>query len=203
MRGRFLLLAPVLAGALAAPPAATAAEPPDGQFSVQSINGSGCRAATTQVRLRDLSRVDVSFTALQAQQGRGVPASSRRSACTVSLRAPAVRGYTFGVDNVLLRGRATLPAGTSATATASSWFVGSPRTVHAEREIPGVFDAIWDLRAVVRPGSVSWMPCGTNTPVNLRVDVRVDARPGGVGRISLDAGTNEPSASYRFAWKRC
>ncbi|EXG81880.1 hypothetical protein CryarDRAFT_3001 [Cryptosporangium arvum DSM 44712] len=203
MRGRLLLLAPFLAGALVAPPAAAAAEPPDGQFSVQAIAGTGCRPTNTQVRLRDLSRVDVSFAALQAQQGRGVPATSRRSTCIVSLRAPVVRGYTFGVDNVLLRGRATLPPGAGATARAGTWFVGLPRTETTDRELTGPFDAIWDLRRVVRPGSISWAPCGRNTPVNLQVDVSVTGRPGVVGRISMDAGTNEPSASYRFAWKRC
>jgi hypothetical protein len=198
----FVAAAPLVAGAIATP---AAVDPPAGQFTVQSINGTGCRATDTQVRPRDLTRLDISFTALAARQGGDAAPAARRSSCTVTLRAPAVRGYTFGVDNIVLRGRAALPAGTTGIATASGWFTGQPRTASTDRTIPGPWYATWDLRRFVRPTQISWMPCGAPLPLNLRVDVWLSARGAnpGIAQITTNPGTNEPSASYRFAWKRC
>lgn len=205
------LTAPLLAGALASPGTAdaavvsSAAQPPAGQFVVQSINGTGCRAADTHVTTRDLSRLNVNFSALQARTGGGAPAAARRANCVVSVRADAPRGYTFGVDNILLRGRASLPADAVGTASASSWFVGQPSTATVDRTVPGPYVATWDLRHVIRPASIAWMPCRANYPINLNVAVvvRGGARPGVAASMTMDDGTNEPSASYRFAWKRC
>ena len=205
------LTAPLLAGALASPRPSDAAvvpsavQSPAGQFVVESVNGTGCRAADTQVTTRDLSRLNVNFNALQAWTGGGAPAAARRANCVVSVRADAPRGYTFGVDNILLRGRASLPAGTVGTASASSWFIGRPATATFDRAVPGPYVATWDLRRVVRPASIAWMPCWANSPINLNIAVAVrgGARPGVAASMTMDDGTNEPSASYHFAWKRC
>jgi len=218
IRGRPLLLAalvltaPLLTGALATPVTAAASvrpsavDPPPGRFVVQSINGTGCRPADTQVRPRDTSRVDVDFRALQARLGGRVPATARRAQCVLTLRAAVGRGYSFGVDTIVLRGRASLPEGTTATAAVSSWFLGRPNTGTVQRTIPGPYEATWDLRTVTRPASIRWSPCGADYQVNLRTEVRLRStglRAGDTARMTLDPGTNEPSASYHFAWKRC
>ncbi|GAA3388491.1 DUF4360 domain-containing protein [Cryptosporangium minutisporangium] len=203
------LTAPLLAGGLTTPHAAAAVpstvDPPAGRFVVQSINGTGCRAADTQVTTRGLGRLNVNFGALQARTGGGAPATAARANCVVSVRASAPRGYTFGVDNILVRGRASLPADAVGTASASFWFVGRTDTATTDRTVPGPYIATWDLRRVVRPASIAWMPCRANYPINLNIAVAVrgGARAGAPASMTIGDGTNEPSASYRFAWKRC
>ncbi|MFI5952779.1 DUF4360 domain-containing protein [Cryptosporangium sp. NPDC051539] len=196
------LAAPLLAGALTFPGTADGAVPPPaGRFVVQSINGTGCHAADTQVRPHGLTGLDVGFDALAARQGGGASALDRRRQCLVTIQAVVGRGWSFGIDSILLRGQASLPAGATGTAIAQSWFAGQTNTGAVDRRLTGPFTGRWELRGPVRPASVAWMPCSASYPLNLQVEARVaGARP---GRVTLDTGTAEPSASYHFAWRRC
>jgi hypothetical protein len=202
LRGRLAALAltaPLLVGALAFPgmaDAAAAVQPPAGQFTVQSVNGSACRAGDTQVTPHGFTGIDVSFRALQARQGGGAATADRVAQCLVTIRA-AAGGYSFGLDSVSLRGHAVLAAGALGLAGAQSWFVGQAGTGSVNRRLNGPFDGDWVQRQPVAPSSIAWMPCSTNYPLNLQVNARVLGRPAATARISLTA------ASYHFAWKRC
>jgi hypothetical protein len=207
--GALALAVPLLVGALVLPRIADASvrpaavPPPAGRFIVQSINGTGCRAADTQVKPNGMARIDVNFGALQARQGGGAAVRDQRKSCLVTVRAAVGRGYSFGLDSYVLAGHASLLTGATGTASAQSWFVGQPLTASVDRNLPGPYIADWDLRRVVRPASIVWMPCGAGTPLNLQVAVRTGGNPGTTGQISLDALNGQPSASYHFAWKRC
>jgi hypothetical protein len=205
-RTAVLAAAAGLALALSAAPAPASAmtAPPEGvQIEIVAVNGNGCPAGTTTIdRWPDGKTVRVVYSAFTAEAGAGAPPTAFRKWCGISVSVDPPPGMTYGFNGVYSGGWAILPDGSSGTVRNTVYFQGHTETDEYVHPVAGPLVGDWETEDHAAPDTVVWAACGEKRNINIGIELRVNARPGGEKSTLLTDATAF-DAEHDLYWRPC
>src|SRR5436305_5720601 len=157
------LVAVLATGSAAHAEAGVAAALPGGQvtLSVQTINGSGCPAGTTNVSmLPDNSGFRVTYASFLAQVNGGAAATAFRKNCQINLQVHIPQGYTFAISWADYRGHVSLASGATALERTNYSFQGNSGNNYADHTCSGPYSGWWHATAITASEDLVYEPCG-------------------------------------------
>ncbi|MDG4790784.1 DUF4360 domain-containing protein [Micromonospora sp. WMMD1102] len=196
------VLAALFAPAVATEPVVTPAERIT--ISVETVNGSGCPAGTTQVSTAaDNTAFTVSYSDYYVLAGAGAKPTEFRKNCQLNLRVQIPAGLTFAVSQVEMQGFAYLQRGAKGTQLNHYYFMGSSSTGQQSHEFNGPY--VGGFRTTDRAASLVYAPCGQERNLNINTELRVDAgdSESGTSLMVMDSSRGSVRSVYHLSWKEC
>jgi hypothetical protein len=167
--------------------------------------GTGCPANTVA---GDISEDGKAFTLLfdmfAAEAGPGIPLSSGRKFCQLTVNLHVPQGWTYTLADVTYKGFASLDRGTSGVETSTYYFQGAPSTnVTLTTNLRGAKNTDYEIKDTVPISSLVWAPCGVNRALNIKTSVQVRATRGLQALMTIDSIDGELIHKYGIRWARC
>ena len=202
---RHIFAASVLAGALASPAHAPAADTTPLGVTLESVRtqGAGCGPEDVVVDISpDGQALTVLFSKLGVEVVPGGPAEAR-SECRLDLRFNVPKHWSYALENVDFRGFVFLEPGVTAQETTRFHIQGEAPESGASASFVGETEET-DYLLEARPveGPLSWSRCGKGKFVKLSTTLTAsNARaPGGTGMLQV---TSADAQVYHLRWRRC
>lgn len=211
-----MIVALALAGALALPPAVSAATPDaaapppdDVTVDVLSVSGSGCPVGTVRLDLDPVAqerRTDLTliFSEFMAAIGTGTSPTDGRKNCQLALAVNAPAGYSYAIAEIRWTGEVGLAEGATAVLRHNHYVAGSTSPEPMVRQLAGPLEGAWSQAVEIERADRVFSPCDGPATLNLSTELRIDAGTSdvdGTGSfISLNA---EVLPSVALVWRRC
>ena len=202
---RHIFTALVLAGALASPAHAPAADTTPVGVTLESVRaqGAGCGAEDVVVDISpDGQALTVLFSKLGVEVVPGAPAQARTE-CRLDLRFNVPKHWSYALENVDFRGFVFLEPGVTAEQTTRFHIQGeAPETGVSASFVGETEESDYLLQARAVDGPLAWSRCGKGKFVKLSTTVAVsNARaPSGTGMLQV---TSADAQVYHLRWRRC
>jgi uncharacterized protein DUF4360 len=201
--------AALLAATAPAPSASTTAEVPSERIevSVETVNGSGCRAGTTAVAVaEDNTAFTVTYSDYLAEVGVGASPTDFRKNCQLNLGVHIPQGFTYAIASVDYRGYAYLADGATGIQQAQYYFQGDSQTAAQGHDFSGPYNDNWHTTDTTEVGELVWAPCGEQRNVNINTELRVNAgssNPSSTSFMAMDSTDGSVNTVYHLSWKEC
>jgi hypothetical protein len=166
--------------------------------------GTGCPQGSVDTYISpDSQAMTLIFDQYVAEAGTGIPISSGRKFCNLTLDLIIPGGWQVSVFKVDYRGYVDLRAGTSAQVAASYYFSGSDartntRTTRAQ--FVGAVTGNYTKSDNIGIESLVWSPCNVERALNVKTEARVNGRN---GLLTVDTIDGEFQQKYHLKWRRC
>jgi hypothetical protein len=202
--------AALLASTAPAPHASTTADVPSERIevSVETVNGSGCRAGTTAVAVaEDNTAFTVTYSDYLAQVGVGASPTDFRKNCQLNLGVHIPQGFTYAIASVDYRGYAYLADGATGVQQAQYYFQGDAQTAAQSHDFSGPYNDNWHTNDTTEVAELVWAPCGEQRNVNINTELRVNAGSSdpssSTSFMAMDSTDGAVNTIYHLSWKRC
>ncbi|RVD84817.1 uncharacterized protein DFL_003156 [Arthrobotrys flagrans] len=194
-------VAALLVPALAAPAAGVISAPPDVSIDKIIYGGTGCPRDSAYVNLASDKQ---SFTAYFGRFTAFINTDSIRDArkfCQLSLAVNVPAGWQFTVVQTSFTGYANLGPNVVATHTSTAYFAGSTDEQSFSTPIYGPTDRDFSIQSTSIVGTGGWSPCGTQSLLNIKSELRLSGD--GYGAIRETKATGNVSRIYALQWRTC
>jgi hypothetical protein len=211
MRTRLIGLLPgifaLLASDRANAQAAALPDPDQVYIAGLAYNGTGCPSGTAGAHVApDGTSFTMAFTKLVASAGPGLPLSSGRKNCAISLQLHIPGGFSVAIQSVEYVGKVQLDAGVTASQVTTNWFQGSLLQEQTSMAFAGPLAAEpYDRMDTVPMQNLVFSPCGGVRTSNINVEARVNnaANPSGKGSLSVDAASGTVETIFHISFQPC
>ncbi|KAG2006679.1 hypothetical protein CC2G_014438 [Coprinopsis cinerea AmutBmut pab1-1] len=169
-------------------------------LSVSSVGviGTGCEPGTAAVDVDNAAnKIRVRVKDFSARGGPGVAISENRRNCQVTLGVKVPAGYSFSVDNAVVRAAYSASSGTRLVSSSTAYFQGELQECSGTSVVNGPVSR-GESTLVNNLSPARWSPCGSSTVVNINTDVRVDTTGQSSGSIAVN-GVWESN----IVWRKC
>lgn len=169
-------------------------------------NGSGCPLGTVAKNVApDYKAFTLIFSEYIAEIGPGIPLSSARRNCQITLDMYFPQGWQFAIASFDYRGYVTADAGVTGTQSSAYYFQGQGQTGRFSSNFNGPIDRDYQFRDTIGLTSLVWSPCGASRALNINTQVRLNNRlnPNGSGLITTDSIDGQIVHKYGLQWRRC
>jgi hypothetical protein len=169
-----------------------------------SYGGSGCPQNSVAATLsQDLTTFTMIFDKFIAETGPGMTSTSARRNCqiTVDLRYP--EGWSYSIVSVDYRGYVSIPAGLTATQSATYYFSGNKEQSKSSTKFVGPFDGDYLNSDTIATSAVVWSKCGSVIPGNINAAVSISGDKKIPGLITVDSVDGKVEQIYAIQWKKC
>lgn len=174
-----------------------------------NFNGTGCDPLSARGQLYDTDRnglpeqFEIIFSQYIAQQGPNIAPIQRRKNCNITVQLHLPVGYQYSVTEVRYLGFADLPAGVNGRQRSSYEFPFSTNPVTFESIVLGPYNQNYDRTDRISAGTEIWSPCGTEAPLNIRTEVRLEGNSVLPAAISTDQIDGFVRQIYGLNWRPC
>lgn len=175
-----------------------------------NFNGTGCDPFSARGQLYDVNRdglpeqFQILFSSYTAEQGPNVLPAQRRKNCNITVQLRLPQGYQFSIGEVRYLGYADLPGSVRGRqlSTYEFPFQGSP-PVSFQTVLVGPFSDNYERTDRVGIESLVWSRCGTEAPLNIRTEVRLEGNRAPSALLSTDQIDGFVKQIYGLTWRRC
>ncbi|MGI5212449.1 DUF4360 domain-containing protein [Plantactinospora sp. CA-290183] len=196
------VVASLLAASVLAEPSAG---PPDRiEISVETVNGSGCPAGTTNVNTAaDNTAFTVSYSNFLAEAGPAAKPVDSRKNCQLNLAVRVPAGFTYAIARVEHQGFAHLQNGATGQQLAHYYFTGTSPTAHVSHEFSGPYTGDWQTSD--QAAALIYAPCGSQRNLNINTELRVDGghSDSATSFITMDSSRGGVRTIYHLSWRTC
>jgi hypothetical protein len=199
-------LAPLVLVSSFAASAQEAAGPNPADVYVESISygGSGCPQGTVGQSLSDdRSSLTLIFDSFIASTGPGVPVTESRKNCQINVNLHVPQGWSFALASFDYRGFVELPAGVTASQTATYYFQGAATQSPRSTSFVGPVAKDYLVHDQVPLLSLIWSQCNAVRPININSQIAIVAGSSQAAQITVDSIDGKVRQLFKLAWIRC
>lgn len=188
-----------------------AAPSPADDIEIENIiyNGSGCPFGTVAENVSpDKQAFTITFSDFIAEAGPGLPLSSGRRNCQLTIDLTIPQGWQFSISSFDYRGFAFLDLGVHARYTTNYYFQAESGSTPFSRNLYGEFDDLFQFRENFPIETVVWSPCGITRALNVNTSVFVrntnsSSYPYAQGIIGTDSIDGQVTQVWGITWRQC
>src|SRR5262249_33907744 len=134
--------------------------------------------------------------------GPGLPLSTGRKNCTLSIDLDCPAGWSFSLIDLDTRGYARFDAGASGLQKTSYYFQGQPDTGSFSHRFDGPFDDDYMVRDELAVEATPWGSCAQHRALNVNTQVRVTTPGSTQALMTVDSLDGQTAFILGFSWRR-
>lgn len=173
---------------------------------IESIayDGSGCPVGSVgQSFANDRKSFTLIFDQFVASRGPGIPVTESRKNCHLNVKVHVPNGFQYSIATVDYRGYVQLPAGVTATQSATYVFAGFLDHTTSSASFNGPVAKDYLTRDTIALETVAWSPCGRPVPLNINAQVRLAGATSPQAQITTDSIDGKVKHIFGLQFRPC
>lgn len=170
-----------------------------------AYGGNGCpQGSVSQMMSPDATAFTLLLDEYIAEIGPQVPRRENRKSCQLAIDLVVPPGWSYSIGTFDYRGYANLDRGVTGMQVASYYFQGQGSTGTFNSVLNGAYNNNYQFRDQIGLNAVSWSPCGSARALNVKTEVRLQARSAAArGSMTVDSVDGQVAQVYGLQWRRC
>lgn len=170
-----------------------------------AYGGNGCpQGSVSEIMSPDATAFTLLMDEYIAELGPDVPRRDNRKSCQLAIDIVVPPGWSYSIATFDYRGYANLDRGVQGMQVASYYFQGQGGTGTFSSVVNGAYNDSYQFRDTIGLNAVAWSPCGAARALNVKTEVRLQARNAMArGSMTVDSVDGQVAQVYGLQWRRC